>query len=431
MDNRIIRRVGRKLLLYKALPAPAAFHASPAKNRWIFGGNRSGKSESNIGFDLCSFALGVHPHRKTPPNAIIWAATLTWEMVGKLLWEEKIKDYIPANQIESMKWHLRDIPKEIRLVNGNVIEFRAYEQGREVFQGRSIDAFYGDEQAKSQSERIWQEVQARLVDRQGFSAQSMTPLIHQAWLENRIRNIPEDDAIFYADLNDNRKSRGGYIADMEIDHLIGDWPVEIQDTRIRGRFAAFEGAVYKSYRREVHVCDPFEIPADWPRYRAIDWGFNNPFVCLWLAKGPDNVWYVYREHYLAKALLSTHAEAILEASRGESYVATWADHDAQDRYEFGALGIPTEAAQKAVRLGIEAVQAAVKIQDNGKPRLQIFETCPKTAEEMAGYRWAEGTENRDAKDEPLKVNDHAMDALRYVIFAVDGGKYFFSAEDLA
>lgn len=431
MTDETIRRIGKKILLYKGLPAPRSFHASPVKNRWIMGGNRSGKSESNIGFDMCSFALGLHPYRKTPPEAVIWAATLTWEMVGKLLWEEKIKEYLPGNQIDSIKWHLRDIPKEIKLVNGNVIEFRAYEQGREVFQGRSIDAFYGDEQAKGQAKQIWQEIQARLIDREGFSAQSMTPLIHQAWLEDRIRNIPDSDAIFYADLNDNRKSRGGYVSDTEIDALIADWPVDIQDTRIRGRFAAFEGAVYKSYRREIHVIEPFEIPPSWPRYRAIDWGFNNPFCCLWLAKSPDSVWYVYDEHHLGKALLSHHAQVIHEKSRGQSFVTTWADHDAQDRYEFEALGIPTEAAQKAVRLGIEAVQAAVKIQDNGKPRLQIFETCPKTAEEMAGYRWLEGTENKDAKDEPAKVNDHAMDPLRYIIFAVDGGNYFFSTEDLS
>ena len=69
LTNDQIRYAGRKILSYRALPAARAFHASPAKNRWLFGGNRSGKSESNIGFDLCSFALGVHPHRRTPSAA--------------------------------------------------------------------------------------------------------------------------------------------------------------------------------------------------------------------------------------------------------------------------------------------------------------------------------------------------------------------------
>jgi len=66
------------------------------------------------------------------------------------------------------------------------------------------------------------------------------------------------------------------------------------------------------------------------------------------------------------------------------------------------------------------VQTTLKVQGDGRPRLFIFEACKHTIQEMTGYRWAEGTETRDAKDEPLKVNDHACDALRYAIFGVEG-----------
>ena len=59
LTNNQIRYAGKKILLYRPLPAMAAFHRSGAKNRWLFGGNRSGKSESNIGLALCSFALHV------------------------------------------------------------------------------------------------------------------------------------------------------------------------------------------------------------------------------------------------------------------------------------------------------------------------------------------------------------------------------------
>ena len=95
LTNNQIRYAGRKILLYRPLPAAQQFHRSGAKNRWMFGGNRSGKSEGNIGYDLCSFALGVHPYRKTPKDATIWAAANSWPLVGKLLWSEKIKTYLP------------------------------------------------------------------------------------------------------------------------------------------------------------------------------------------------------------------------------------------------------------------------------------------------------------------------------------------------
>ena len=432
LSNRQIRSIGKAILLYKALPALKDFHRSPAKNRWLCGGNRSGKSEGNIGYDLCSFALGVHPWRRTSKNATIWAAANSWPLVGKLLWSEKIKSYLPMCQIQSISWHNKqdEIPAELRLVNSNRIEFKAYEQGRKAFEGRAIDAFYGDEQCKSDSEGIWTEIQARLMDKNGFSAQSMTPIIPQGWLEERIQALPETDAIFYADLNDNRKSRGGYIDDKEIDLMIAEWPAEIQETRIKGRFAAFFGAVYKTFNRSVHVIKPLKIPADWPRYRAIDWGFNNPFACVWLARDPDRRWYVYAEHYQARETLAYHAERIKQISRNEKYRATWADHDAQDCHEFKELGISTIPAKKDVHLGIEAVQAALKVQGDGKPRLFIFNNCINTKREFPGYKWAEGTESRDAKDEPLKVNDHTCDCVRYAIYGAEG-KFYFSESDLA
>jgi hypothetical protein len=85
-------------------------------------------------------------------------------------------------------------------VNDNHIEFKAYEQGRKAFEGRAIDAFYGDGQIKSDSFGIWTEIQARLMDKNRFSAQSMTPIITQTWLEERIEKMPNTDEVFYADL---------------------------------------------------------------------------------------------------------------------------------------------------------------------------------------------------------------------------------------
>ncbi len=426
LTNNQIRYAGRKILLYQPRPAAGLFHQSQAKNRWLFGGNRSGKSEANIGFDLCSFALGLHPYRKTPKNATIWAAANTWDLVGKLLWTEKIQAYLPMSQIASIVWRNRgaDIPKELRLRNGNRIEFKAFEQGRKSFEGRAIDAFYGDEQCKSDAEGVWQEIQARLLDKSGFSAQSMTPVLYQPWLEDRIKALPPTDQVFYADLNDNRRSRGGYVNDTEIDAMIAEWPEEVQETRIKGHFAAFLGQVYKLFNRDTHVVKPFEIPAEWPRWRSVDFGYNNPFVCLWLARDPDRRWHIYHEHFRPRETLAYHAERIKQISGREQYRCTWADHDSQDRYELQNLGIKTTPAKKDVHLGIEAVQATLKVQGDGRPRLFIFETCKHLIQEMTGYRWAEGTETRDAKDEPLKINDHTVDSLRYAIFGVEGNTYF-------
>src|SRR3989304_5627692 len=123
LTDRQIRYVGKAILGYRPLPSARLFHESPAKYRWLFGGNRSGKSEANIGYDLCSFALGAHPYRRTPQGAVIWAAANTWPLVGKLLWLEKFKRYLPTSQIRAIIWHNKQdqIPREVQLVNGNCI----------------------------------------------------------------------------------------------------------------------------------------------------------------------------------------------------------------------------------------------------------------------------------------------------------------------
>ena len=432
-DDRLIqsiRQLGKAICVYKPLPAPELFHQSLAKYRWELGGNRSGKSESNIGYDLTTFSLGIHPARPTPPNATIWACADTWPLVGKLLWQEKLKGYFPPKQIAKLTWHNRadEIPKQLTTVDDVAIEFKAFEQGRTAFEGRKIAAIYADEQCKNDSHAIFNELQARLEDPDSFLAWSMTPIRPQSWLENIVNTLPPGHEVFYANLNDNRISRGGYVHDSVIDALIAEWPEEVQETRIKGHFASFMGAVYKTFNKATHVIPRFNIPSSWERYRGIDFGFNNPFVNLWVARNHDNQWHVYDEHYRAQATLATHASRIKAIGGGDTYNATYADHDAQDRAELWEYGIQTTPAKKAVRNGIEAVQRALKVQANGKPRLYIHDHCVNTIREMAAYHYPEGTDLRDPNDEPAKKDDHTVDALRYVIYSteLDGSMILFS-----
>ena len=50
----------------------------------------------------------------------------------------------------------------------------------------------------------------------------------------------------------------------------------------------------------VHVVPRFEIPDEWPRWLAVDYGFAVPFCCLWFAREPETKHiFVYRELYAA------------------------------------------------------------------------------------------------------------------------------------
>jgi phage terminase large subunit len=202
----------------------------------------------------------------------------------------------------------------------------------------------------------------------------------------------------------------------------------------KGIWAGAEGQIYDLWDEAVHLVDSFDVPRDWSRYRAIDFGYANPLVCQWWTSDPDGRLLLYRELYGAGRIVSDWAADILRHSEGERIEFTVADHDAEDRATLANSGIMTIPANKAVVPGIEAVQLRLRKAGDGKPRLFIMKGCtvsrdPKlieskkpasTAEEIGAYIWAPPLPNRAPKEEPAKINDHGCDAMRYLVAEVDG-----------
>ena len=98
----------------------------------------------------------------------------------------------------------------------------------------------------------------------------------------------------------------------------------------------------------------------------------------------------------------------------------WADPESADgRAEFSqSWDMPSAPAFKAVLPGIQAVAERLVVQADGRPRLTVSAACPRLIEEVQSYRWRpqRGAEPKQAQ--PLKVDDHAMDALRYLVMGL-------------
>jgi hypothetical protein len=418
LNFRQIRNIGKAIALHQPVSNDQKqFFRSLHHFRWLFGGNLSGKTYSNM-MDLAMMLLRVHPFQN--PVGTHWAGIETWEQVRDILWEQYLKQFIPAHRIKEMRFGQDKVPRKLILDNNQTLEFKAFNQGRTLFQGRAIQSAHYDEQCLHDFQGIFQETQARLMTYDGNLSWSMTPIIPQLELEERIEDLPDSDRCFYFNLNDNRKSTGGYINDSRIDALIDEWPEEVQATRIEGRFASYYGAVFKSFDRKIHVIDPFKIPAEWELYRGIDFGFTNPFACIWLARDGDRNWYVFREYYRAKTGIQDHIINIKARSRREKYIATYADpENAGDRAELRRAGIPTKVGRNDVARGIEMVQSKLKVKANEKPSLYIFRTCRNVCREMAAYRYPKGTASRNPADVPLAKDDHSISAIRYAIYTVE------------
>lgn len=199
----------------------------------------------------------------------------------------------------------------------------------------------------------------------------------------------------------------------------------------KGQAALAEGAIYENWHEDTHLIDPFQIPDDWVRFRCVDFGYTNPFVCQWWAIDGDGRMYLYREIYHTQRLVEDHARQIVELSQGEKIETTVCDHDAEDRATLARHGVPTGGARKMVSVGIQAVQSRLRIAGDGKPRLYMMRDCVVekdlqlerdykplcTADEFPGYAWEKTADGKPNKETPGKINDHGMDAVRYAVMS--------------
>lgn len=222
-----------------------------------------------------------------------------------------------------------------------------------------------------------------------------------------------------------------------------------------GIWAAAEGTVYEdSWDRARNIINKQAIPRDWPRYLAIDFGFTNPFVCLWGAIDPDGRIIIYRQIYRTKKLVEDHAKDIAIASgwfhllprdhpRYKDKPADWADPlpreiiadhaDAEGRATLEQhLHMITTPAVKSISTGIQSVSSRFRVAGDGRPRLMIVSGClVERDEELARtkqplcledepdvYVWKKGAD-QSAKEEPVDANNHGLDALRYLVARFD------------
>jgi PBSX family phage terminase large subunit len=201
-----------------------------------------------------------------------------------------------------------------------------------------------------------------------------------------------------------------------------------------GRWVAAEGMVYEEWDRKTHMVEHAEIPRNWPRYWAIDFGFTNPFCWQAWASDPDGRLIRYREIYMSQRLVEDQARLIRELTKNEPFpTAVICDHDAEGRATLERfLGIKTIAAHKSVTDGIQAVKSRLKVQKDGKARLFLMRDSlvardpvmtekklpASTEEEIDGYVW-DVSNGRKKGEEPVKANDHGMDAMRYMVAQLD------------
>lgn len=190
--------------------------------------------------------------------------------------------------------------------------------------------------------------------------------------------------------------------------LLASTPPYLRDARSKGEPSLGSGAIYPIPISEVR-CDPFAIPAHWPKAFALDVGWNKT-AAVWGALDQScDCLYVFTEHYRGQAEPSIHATSI--RARGE-WVPGVVDPASRGRSQrdgeqllndYQNLGLNLTPAQNSVEAGIYQVWERFST-----GRLKIFSTCQNLWSEYRLYR-------RDENGKIVKKHDHLMDALRYLV----------------
>lgn len=412
-----------------------AFHKCPKRNRWVFGGNRSGKTECGA-VEAVYMARGIHPYRENRKDTFGWVVSVS-QQVQRDVAQSKILSYLDSSWIDDVtmlsgkKDNLRHgVIDQIIVKNvfggKSVIGFKSCDQGREKFQGSSLDYVWFDEEPPQD---IYEECLMRVIDKCGDVFGTMTPLKGLTFIYDEIYlNKGGSSEIWYEfmDWDDNP-----YLSKDEIKLLSNSLSEDQLESRKYGRFKSNSGLVYPEFDENFHVVEPFDIPKEWQDTVSIDPGLNNPLSAHWYCVDFDDNVYVCAEHFEAGKDVAYHSSEIKRISDTLGWkrdrlgrITALIDSAANQKTlasgksvtelfcEFGIDVNPH--VNKDMFTGLQRVKQYLK-KDNGMPNIYIFKNCVNLIRELKSYRWGDG-------DNPKKIDDHSLDELRYYLMTRPHGK---------
>ena len=381
-------------------------------------------------------------------EGLYWIVSPTYRQAKQIHWRH-LQALVPQ------EWILKknEVELSITLKNGSIIELKGAENP-DALRGVKLRGLVIDEIASIRNwDWLWTEVlRPTLTDYQAPALFISTPKGY-----NHFWDLYQGGQTTVAGDNEGSGYKSWrftsydnpYINKGEIDKAKNEITEDTFQQEYMADFRKYTGLVYKEFQREVHVIEPFDIPAGGGQgiYRGIDFGSTNPTAVLWIYVDSDENWFMFDEHYQTGETIDYHA-GVINSKSTRAVTATYGDPSgAQWISEFAQRGIYITPANKEtgtnqknwVRYGIEKVSEKLKripghvvpntlkqsdtnVQSTsgGMPSLFIFNNCANIIREFETYRWKEKSVTRaqdlNEPDVPEKANDHALDALRY--FAV-------------
>lgn len=314
-----------------------------------------------------------------------------------------------AKEIYTLKWRRADKVLEVISKDGKRNYFEVFggkdESSFMLIQGRTLAGVLLDEVALMPESFVNQALARCSVDgaKIWFSCNPGSP---QHWFyKNWIMCRAERNALYLQFAMTDNPS----LSKKTLERYKNMYSGVFYDRYIRGLWVVAEGLVYPMFNNVVPT-----VPRKYDTYYiGMDYGILNPTAML-LVGHCDGVWYVVKEFY--------------HSGRETNQQKTDAEYYVDLKQLAGDLTIkrlivdPSAAsfitlvekehqfkiwdADNTVIEGIQHVAQCI-----ADKKLMVNDCCKRTIQEFGLYRWDETA----PEDKVIKENDHAMDALRYVI----------------
>jgi hypothetical protein len=182
------------------------------------------------------------------------------------------------------------------------------------------------------------------------------------------------------------------------------------------RRPSVRGCVFPHFDPAIHVRETISSATN-AIDLSIDFGFSNPFVCLWIATCDDGAVHVIDEYVQPQRMLSEHLVELAARSWG-TVRHVYCDPAGSARNEQTAAsdvsclrkaGYRVKYSASRIVDGLELMRAAL-CPAWGSSKLFIHPRCQKLIRALRSYRYAPGGSELPLKD---GEHDHLIDALRY------------------
>ena len=332
----------------------------------------------------------------------------------------------------------REVEKLWNFPSGAKIEFGFLERDADVYryQGQAYSWIGFDEITHLPTEFGWNYLASRLRT----TDSEITPYLRctanpggvgSSWVKKRYVDPSPPNESFEGDDGLTRKfiparlDDNPYLAeDGRYEQMLQALPDIQRKQLLEGNWDVAEGAAFTEFDIEVHVISPFHIPIGWERVKGIDYGYASESACVWATVDPsDGTLIIYRELY-KKGLTGVDLGDMITQMELEDPFSVQGLLDTAAWARTGTTG-PTvgeslqKAGHKLRRADKNRIQGKIqmheylKVQQSGRPRLQIFNTCPNLIRELQGIP----LDKNNPEDVDTHAPDHAYDALRYLIMS--------------